>query len=291
MKTYDKLATRLSIIINRLNDGELFTLNSLSEEFNVDIRTIQRDLNQRLSFLDICKNEHKEYYLKSNKFDKKNVLDIQKFAQLSGIKELYPTLDSGFLKNILEYSNETYLVKSNKYESIDKKIFFDLEKAISSHYIVTFDYKDKKRFCSPYKLINIKDIWYLCGVENKILKNFTLKKIENLKIEKEEFYIDEAILQKVEDEKALWFGTKKREIILKVDKEVVYYFTRQDILPQQKTIKILENGDMLLASTIFYEKEILAIIRYWIPHIKIISPDDLHTKLLESLEIYIKDKK
>ncbi len=46
--SHDKLAVRLAQILMRFNNGGRFSLEELASEFNVDIRTIQRDLNQRL---------------------------------------------------------------------------------------------------------------------------------------------------------------------------------------------------------------------------------------------------
>jgi hypothetical protein len=50
---YDRLAVRLSVIISRLMAGETLTLQTLSGEFGVSIRTLRRDLHQRLVHLDI----------------------------------------------------------------------------------------------------------------------------------------------------------------------------------------------------------------------------------------------
>ncbi len=45
---YDKILTRLTTILKRLNDGEALSIKDLAEEFNVSTRTIQRDFNERL---------------------------------------------------------------------------------------------------------------------------------------------------------------------------------------------------------------------------------------------------
>lgn len=45
---YDKTLTRLNTILARLNDGEVLSVKELAEEFNVSIRTIQRDFNEKL---------------------------------------------------------------------------------------------------------------------------------------------------------------------------------------------------------------------------------------------------
>lgn len=54
-KSYDKIATRLSQILLKLNGGEALSIEELAIEFGVDKRTIQRDLRQRLEALPIKK--------------------------------------------------------------------------------------------------------------------------------------------------------------------------------------------------------------------------------------------
>jgi len=46
---YDKILTRLSKILSKLYAGEALLVTELADEFNVSKRTIQRDLNDRLS--------------------------------------------------------------------------------------------------------------------------------------------------------------------------------------------------------------------------------------------------
>ncbi|EAI2740509.1 HTH domain-containing protein [Campylobacter jejuni] len=48
MKEYDKLSIRLVQILSKFNNGESLSAQELAQEFNVDTRTIQRDLNERL---------------------------------------------------------------------------------------------------------------------------------------------------------------------------------------------------------------------------------------------------
>lgn len=48
---HDKVAFRLATILQKLNQGEILVEKELAEEFNVSIRTIQRDLRERFVFL------------------------------------------------------------------------------------------------------------------------------------------------------------------------------------------------------------------------------------------------
>src|SRR5471030_2116073 len=55
--SHDSLAVRLTLIISRLLMGESLSISALEKEFNVSTRTLRRDFNQRLIYLDI---EHRE---------------------------------------------------------------------------------------------------------------------------------------------------------------------------------------------------------------------------------------
>ena len=48
---HEKLAERLAGILQRLNEGENLVIDELLATYQVDRRTLQRDLNERLAFL------------------------------------------------------------------------------------------------------------------------------------------------------------------------------------------------------------------------------------------------
>jgi len=290
MKSHDKVATRLAIILSKLNSSEKLDIDELAQEFNVTKRTIQRDLNERLSFLPL-KKENNLYYLEAYYLGKLNSNDIKNFASICGVKELFPALDNDFLTHILDNTlNQAYLIKGHNYEDLSFKTaqFKEVEEAILEQKIISFTYNDKQRKVYPYKLVNIKAIWYLVGIENETLKTFSFKKIERLNIDDETFQKESKIEEIINDEQTLWFSQKKIEVVLKVDKSIAHYFKRRDVLPYQKIVKNLDNGDLLVESKVSFEEEILKLVRYWIPNVTIISPDNLHQKLVEALQAYIK---
>lgn len=51
MSSHDTLVRRLSEMLFKLNQGERLDPAALAEEFGVNIRTIQRDLNERFAYL------------------------------------------------------------------------------------------------------------------------------------------------------------------------------------------------------------------------------------------------
>ncbi len=290
MKEHDKIATRLAMILTKLNASERFTVEDLVEEFGVTKRTIQRDLNERLSYLPL-KKAHHHYYLEPYYLGKLNFEDIQNFAVLSGIKELYPSLQENFLKNILDNTiNQAYLIKGHNYEDQSDKVeeFRLIETAIIGCSKVEFTYKEKQRVVDPYKLLNMKGIWYLAGVENDILKTFTFNKITELVSTDESYSIDDEILENIKNEDSAWFSNEQSEVVLKVHSSVAEYFKRRKILPSQTIVKELEGGGVLVSARIAFDEEILKIVRYWIPNVTIVSPVRLQEKLQDGLREYLK---
>ncbi len=286
---HDKIATRLAIILTKLNASERFTVDDLVEEFAVTKRTIQRDLNERLSYLPI-KKESNQYYLESYYLGKLNFDDIKNFSALSGVKELFPSLQEDFLKTILDNTvSQAYLVKGHNYEDLSDRAddFKIIETAIIETRKVEFTYKEKQRVVDPYKLLNIKGIWYLAGVEGDILKTFTLSRVSDLEVTEECYIANKEVLNSIEKEDSTWFSSKQTEVVLKVDSSVASYFKRRNILPNQTLVKELEDGGVLVSTKIAFDEEILKLVRYWIPHVSVVSPVRLQDELESGLRGYL----
>ena len=289
-KSHDTLALRLSLILTKLNSGESFTAKDLAEEFNVNIRIIQRDIKERLLYIPIDKKG--DYYsIESYALGKLSFQDIKNFATLSGIKELYPELSNDFISDILNVKlNKAYLIKNQGFEDISSKkdCFEQLSAAIIKNSPVNFIYSNKPRIVNPYKLINNNSIWYLLADENNQLKNFTFSKIEKFSWEDESknFTPKKEFLEQIERNDTNWFSNESIEVILKIDNSAKEYFLRKEILPNKKLIEQNENY-FVISTIISYDNEILKVVKYWLPYIKIVSPQYLQIKLNDMLSEYI----
>jgi predicted DNA-binding transcriptional regulator YafY len=62
----DLLAKRLAFILTKLNNGERFTLKELAQEFNVNTKTISKDLKERLIYIPI-RNDNYYFMAYDNK--------------------------------------------------------------------------------------------------------------------------------------------------------------------------------------------------------------------------------
>jgi predicted DNA-binding transcriptional regulator YafY len=287
-KEHDTIASRLTQILMKFNNGESFTTKELSEEFNVQVRTIQKDLTQRLSFLPIEKKGTR-YFLADYALGKLSLDDMKHFATFSGIRELYPKLSDDLIVDILnQKTNKALFVKGHSYEDLTHLIdeFNTIGAAIVAYKKIVFTYKDKERLVNPYRLNNVNGIWYMLATEGEVLKTFTFSQVKKLKILEESFEVEKHIVELIEDNTGTWITQNPIEVVLEVDNAVSDYFLRRQILPKQKTLESDEQM-LILSTTVAYEEEILKIVRYWIPHIHIRSPKYLQEKLEKTLQNYL----
>ena len=285
----DKVAIRLTQILLKLNQGEKLDPHQLANEFKVTVRTIQRDLLERFAYLPLRK-DNGLFYLELFYLGKINTHDVERFACLAGVKALFPVLKDDFLRELFDSRiSQAYLVKGHHYEDLSKKNheFKRLEQAILQHRWINFSYKDKTYQVQPYKLVNHKAIWYLAAVVNGALKAVSFSQLISIVIESEQFIPDSDINQVIEQEDSIWFAETKREVVLKVDSSVAHYFQRRALLPNQQIYKTLEDGSLIVSSRIAHDSQILPLIRYWLPNVQVISPNELRYSLLQGLREYL----
>ncbi len=116
------------------------------------------------------------------------------------------------------------------------------------------------------------------------LKAYKLVHIEQLTLG-HNFNPDPKLVEQVAKEDSIWFGTQKREVILTVDKKAASHFKRRSLVPTQHIIKELEDGSLIISSHISHDLQILPIVRYWIPHVRVVSP----TSLQELCEVGLRE--
>jgi predicted DNA-binding transcriptional regulator YafY len=291
---HDTLVYRLAQMLVKLNQGEKLEPNTLADEFGVNLRTIQRDLNERFAYLPLEKIEGR-YQLDPTFLGKISIKDIHRFAGLAGVKGLFPSLANDFLRDIFDSRVQSaLLVKGHHYENIGDKggLFKDLEKAIIAHRQVSFSYLKAEGIktyeaLSPYKLVNHKGIWYLVAQEGEKLKSFSITKLSNLQTLDSLFVWDANIDNRLAEDDGIWLSDAKQEVVLKVRAEVAGYFKRRKLIANQVIEKELEDGGLIISAKIGHPNQILPIVRYWIPHIRIISPEELQLEIDKGLNEYL----
>lgn len=291
----DTLAERLVFILRKLNQGEKLCPRELADALGANIRTVQRDLNERFAFLHLEKTDGR-YSLPAATLGRLSVKDVERFAALAGVKGLFPSLNDAFLEELLDTRNQAaWLVKGAVYEPLtgsQEIMFRQLEEAILSHCTVDFTYQkpDGLRTYSglhPYKLVNHDGIWYLAAKDGIALKSFTLVKMDRLQVQAASFAPDAGLEETLRSEDAIWLKEKKQEVVLKVTGLAASYFRRRKHVPQQRIEKELEDGGLIVSTRVAHEDQILPLVRQWIPHIRIISPEGMQASLESALLQYV----
>lgn len=157
------------------------------------------------------------------------------------------------------------------------------DKAIRENKLCEFHYKGKHRTVAPYKLINIKSVWYLGAVENEKVKGFQLTKIQWLKLTSEQFKLQSHITQYFAEEDDVWFSLDKQIVLLKIAADVSHFFKRRNVLPAQKLIRKEPNGDLIVQTKMAHENQLFPLLRYWLPNLTIISPISLQQRFYQKL--------
>jgi predicted DNA-binding transcriptional regulator YafY len=293
-RPHDTLVFRLAQMLVKLNQGEKLDPQALAEEFGVNLRTIQRDLNERFAYLPLDKTGNC-YHLNPTFLGKLSTRDIERFAGLAGVRGLFPSLSDDFLRDIFDTRIQSaLLVKGHHYENIAGKeaLFQQLEQAIVSRRPISFHYrKDEgdKSYADvePYKMVNHKGIWYLAGKDGGKLKTFSFTKIERLRIAETHFEADLTVDRTLADEDGIWLGEEKKEIVLKIAKEVAGYFKRRKLIANQIIEKELEDGGLIVSAKVGHPNQVIPIVRYWIPHVRIISPEGLQAEMEREIQSYL----
>ena len=291
---HDTLVYRLAQILVKLNQGERLDPQSLAVEFGVNLRTIQRDLNERFAYLPLEKADGR-YRIDPTFLGKLSTKDIERFASLAGVRGLFPSLSDSFLRDIFdERMQVALLVKGHSYEDLTGKesLFRELEQAIVARRHVTLDYsKDEgvKTYVAlaPFKLVNHKGIWYLAARDGDQLKTFAFTRIAQIRVLDTRFDPDSSIEGKLLAEDGIWFREDSIEVVLKIASEVAGYFKRRRLIANQVIEKELEDGSLLISARVGHANQVLPIVRYWIPHIRIISPESLQVDMERGLATYL----
>ncbi len=122
---------------------------------------------------------------------------------------------------------------------------------------------------------------------SKRLKNLSRSTSPNCTTLDGFFVWDGKIDNQLAEDDGIWLSDAKQEVVLKVRAEVAGYFKRRKLISNQVLEKELEDGGLIISAKIGHTNQILPILRYWIPHIRIISPEELQVEVDNSLNEYL----
>ncbi len=185
----EKLAQRLSHILALLHQSDTLDKHQLAQAFNVDVRTIERDLGERLHGI-AERGPEGRWQLTHTARSTVPTRHLRDYARLAGTEHLFPDASLRYLLKQLETPEpqRTTQVQATPQEDLRAQdpqaaqIFALLQNAIEQHRECQFTYKAKPRHAQPYRLIHKNGVWYLAAVEGERLKNFSVALITGLTV-------------------------------------------------------------------------------------------------------------
>ncbi len=299
---YDKAMYRLTTIICRLNIGEALDVKELAAEFGVTVRTVQKDLNERLSHLPIERREVDGCYHFMGDYRLRGTSEPDAILVADLLAAMIRNVDAGYTKiadNFIKgrsFSTSCFLFHLNL-EDISScgDIFRLLNQTVALRQQVGFSYCNnrgevKKYTAHPYRLANLKGFWYLLAYdlnENR-LKSFYLKKITAPVIYPGNYKIDADIMAELESFSdaifSPWVCEECRTVKLKIAGVARLYLERN--LPVALKIESVNDDRLQVVMTYFADSEVLSLVKQWLPDIVIVDNHDLTNKLQGELESY-----
>ncbi len=283
----EKLAWRLSHILARLHQGDVIDKHQLAQDFEVDVRTIERDLGERLKGI-AERAPAGHWQLSHTARSTVPVQHLQGYARLSGTENLFPDNSLPYLLGQLEVKEprRSARVQPVPHEDLRKlsPLFAQLQAAIEQHQECQFSYKDKPRRAQPYRLIHKNGVWYLAAEEAGRLKNFSVALLQDLQVQTGSRFAPNAAHQDYINAKDdIWFTENTTEVLLRVAPEAAHYFARRQLLPQQQQ-RVDADGSLPVTTAINHINQLLPVVRYWLPHVRIVQPLQWHEALVAELQ-------
>ncbi|HIF9382446.1 TPA: helix-turn-helix transcriptional regulator [Photobacterium damselae] len=282
------LANRLADITAKAYAGEMLNIHDLAEQYQVSTKTIRRDFERLCSILERCPKT-KNYILSSSVRSQYNEQDLVRLIDDLGFKKALPLKATRFLRSFINKSNsEYYHFQEQSFEdgfiSSQHSLF---EGAIKNRRNVNFLYKDKSRTVSPYLMVYSHGSWYLAAISEGILKTFSLARIKFISVQKEHYVYDSSVVERIKEQDTIWLGLPIFNVTLDVSRDIAFYFERKALLPKQEIVEKRLDGSLIISSSAWSYNQIVPIIQYWIPNIRVISPLELNIYIRKNLKFWL----
>jgi len=295
---YDKALFRYTQIIAKLYGGGKLSNSELAEEFQVSTKTIQRDFAKLVLMFPIFQD--KKLWQLEKDFEFKENLSIEDDITLKLLYQASKSFDESFTKRAdkllskIDENISSPIYTKIEMEDISNKFeeFSQIEKAINSKNKIEITYAleeySYETTVNPYKLVNFEGFWYLIAKRKEKLRRYYLQNIFDVEILEDRFRKSKNLEELISNAINIWFEeTDSFEIELLIDKSITKYFMRKPISASQRLKEFDENGNMIVTLDITTEKEIIPIVKYWLPNIKVLKPIELNEKIKKELEVFL----
>ena len=281
------------------NNTHGMTITELSKELDVSTKTIQRDLYEVLNEFGAIK-EGRTWKI-NPKLTKDNLASNEKLIlgildeMAKGAGKVFYSKAHSLLSQVTQQLEHPIFANVNS-EFLEEKnmiLFEQMEKAIKQKVEIIFDYEKYQFHVKPLKLAFFDGFWYLLALhikkDKETFKKYHLKTIRNIQIQENTFEIPEIIEERLRYANSVWFNLDEQfPVKLFVDKNIRKYFERKPLRGQSITGED-KDGSIQIEIKITNEMEIIPLIFWYIPYIKVLEPQWLADMVKERVENYVKE--
>ena len=281
------------------NNVHGMTITELANQLDVSTKTIQRDLYEVLNEFGAIK-EGRTWKI-NPKLTKDNLASNEKLIlgildeMAKGAGKVFYSKAHSLLSQVTQQLEHPIFANVNS-EFLEEKnmiLFEQMEKAIKQKVEIIFDYEKYQFHVKPLKLAFFDGFWYLLALhikDNKeTFKKYHLKTIKNIQIQENTFEIPEIIEERLRYANSVWFNLDEQfPVKLFVDKNIRKYFERKPLRGQSITGED-KDGSIQIEIKITNEMEIIPLIFWYIPYIKVLEPQWLADMVKERVENYVKE--
>jgi len=301
-KDYFKKLFRLVRILNRLETEGKVSPRELADEFNVTIRTAQRDIELiNMAEFPLVTMTKGSYTFMPGFSLKQLPMSSEEASLLAFLCDIAKSMGGNFEKSFRSLHSKVVLSSSgtspfHAISSITPKQDFpfmdDVRTAIEECRKTEIRYFNGKAYrLQPLKIVYFDGFWYLFAhVEGrKYNQTFRLDRITAVELLEETFEPPKNIDKLLEAKKSIWFGLKPNvKVLLRVSADVAPYFKAAAYLPQQKIIRAEKTGGLLVEARVSHFMEVMPMILKWIPHIVVVKPQQLKAEVRQAVRDYTK---
>ena len=284
--TVTKLAQRLSKIPALLHQGDEIDKRWLAEKYKVSVRTIERDLADRLHGI-VEHTADGRWQLVPHQRSTIPARHLHDYTHMAGTAQLFPDRSLPYLLEQLDTPEPRRATRVQPIPHEDLRTqgraFAQLQTAIEQHHECRFTYKGTLRHAQPYRLIHKNGVWYLAAEEAGRLKNFSVALVEALQVDETSRFVPKPEhLDYINTTDDVWFTESTTEVLLRVAPEAAHYFARRQLLPRQQH-RADADGSLLVTTHINHVNQLLPVVRFWLPNVRIVKPVEWHAALVEGL--------
>lgn len=302
-----KRIIRLGRILKYFLEKDKVYSKSLAEQFETNIRTIQRDLDiLKKSGFALFQEGQGCYRMDKNLFKQYEAYNDTELALIVATKNILQQLGPAFqdaadsvfnslYKSIGDQPPTPIFVKIDEPVLLDPALINRIAKALRDKRTVAFEYIVYSPYevnLEPYKIAYFEGLWYLIGkdLSSGKLKSYALDKMKKFRLLKDRFRgVPDNLDEMLESSINVWFSPQRNiEIEVLVDAECAKHFKRRKIFPTQEIKKENDDGSIIVTFKVGSFEEIRTMLQKWLPYIKILRPKECRKELLESMKEWFK---